>query len=240
VLKSNIIVDSVFASDFIEPVCISPCQVAFFRSQLNVNPDRIKVIPHGVHKELIDIGNAGMKERFSRLSRNDGNIQHFLTVGNWLRDRKLIFLAAKNYPQYSFTWVSTGMSLNQQELEEAKTMRNLKIITTGLSNDELHKAYIAADYLFQPLIDATANNAIIEAMAFGLPIITKRLESTIFYTGSHALFYADANEAIEIIGRLGSLKDHEQQMTSELLHDQSKTLEWKLISKNFLKCFTMH
>jgi glycosyltransferase involved in cell wall biosynthesis len=235
VMKSDIFMESVFASQHIEPICISPCQVAYFQARLNVNIDKIKVIPHGVHKELIDIGSAGMLKRTTKMKSNKSTSKQFLTVGNWLRDRKLIFLAAKNYPQYSFKWISTGMILDENELEEAKTISNLKIVTTGLSNDELHVEYIAADYLFQPLIDATANNAIIEAMAFGLPIITKRLKSTTFYTASHALYYTDANEAIEILGKLGGFGDDERQSMSESLHGQSKTFEWKLISEKFLE-----
>ena len=131
-----------------------------------------------MHAELIAIGQQAAQRRSERLTANgSGDSIKLLTVGNWLRDRALIFKAAEACPAYEFTWVSTGMILQPQEQAQAERLANLKIITSGLSNQELHHEYMTSDFLFQPLIDATANNAIIEAMAFGLPIIPKRLES---------------------------------------------------------------
>ena len=236
VLGTDIIDKNAFSSAQINPICISPCQVGFFEEYLNVDSDRVSVIPHGVHAELIAIGQQAAQRRSERLTANgSGDSIKLLTVGNWLRDRALIFKAAEACPAYEFTWVSTGMILQPQEQAQAERLANLKIITSGLSNQELHHEYMTSDFLFQPLIDATANNAIIEAMAFGLPIITKRLESTIFYTANQALYYSNVDEAVELLLGIPELSENEHQSISKALHNQVRSIEWKSISNSFLK-----
>ena len=43
--------------------------------------------------------------------------------------------------------------------------------TSGISEDELLKLYQSASVLLMPLLDATANNAILEGMSCGLPVV---------------------------------------------------------------------
>ncbi len=49
---------------------------------------------------------------------------------------------------------------------------------TGISAEELRKLYQQASLLFLPLIDATANNALLEALACGLPVISTEVGGT--------------------------------------------------------------
>lgn len=51
--------------------------------------------------------------------------------------------------------------------------RNVQLLPR-LDDGALLRAYQAADVLMMPLLDATANNAILEAMACGTPVITNR------------------------------------------------------------------
>ncbi len=236
ILARDIIDETAFPSAQINAICISPCQVGFFEENLNVGNDRVSVIPHGVHAELIAIGQQAAQRRSERLAANvSGDSIKLLTVGNWLRDRALIFKAAEACPAYEFVWVSTGMVLKPQEQAQAERLGNLKIVTSGLSNQELHHEYMTSDFLFQPLIAATANNAIIEAMAFGLPIITKKLESTTYYTTNEALYYSNADEAVELLLGLPQLSKNEHHSLSKALHNQVRSIEWKSISNSFLK-----
>jgi glycosyltransferase involved in cell wall biosynthesis len=236
VLETDIIDRSRFPAGQISPICISPCQVGFFEDKRSFASDRVSVIPHGVHAELIAVGQRAALSRTARFAVNgSGDSIKLLTVGNWLRDRALIFKAAEACPAYEFVWVSTGMILQLHEKAQAQRLSNLTIVTSGLSNRELHHEYMTSDFLFQPLIAATANNAIIEAMAFGLPIITKKLESTAYYTANHALYYSNADEAIELLMCLPPVGAHEYNSMSQALRDQVNTIEWEVISRTFHK-----
>ena len=235
ILESDIVDKTTLSASQVYPVCISPCQVPFFRDHLGIPECKVTVIPHGVHAELIKVGQQGLLERASRLARDSYSRIRLLTVGNWLRDRALIFDAAEACPDHEFTWVSTGMRLEQHEQAKAQTLGNLKIITDGLSNRELHKEYIDSDYLFQPLVAATANNAIIEAMAFGLPIITKRLVSTVYYTGGEAQFYSDPREAITLLRSLSPARRPIQNHGAQNLSSQAKKLEWSRVARLFIE-----
>ncbi|WP_144036974.1 glycosyltransferase family 4 protein [Synechococcus sp. MW101C3] len=236
ILSTDIIDQSAFPAAQINPICISPCQVSFFQDELNVGSDRVSVIPHGVHAELIAIGQQSALSRTERLTPNGfGDSFKLLTVGNWLRDRALIFKAAEACPAYEFVWVSTGMALQSHEHAQAQSLGNLKIITSGLSNRELHHEYMTSDFLFQPLISATANNAIIEAMAFGLPIITKSLESTTYYTANQALYYSSPDEAVELLVKLPDYTIAERHSISQALQNQVGAIGWEHISNAFLR-----
>jgi glycosyltransferase involved in cell wall biosynthesis len=237
ILATDIIDETAFPAAQVNPICISPCQVGFFKENLNVGSDRVSVIPHGVHAELIAIGQQAALSRTARRATNgSGDSFKLLTVGNWLRDRALIFKAAEACPAYEFVWVSTGMVLQPQEQAQAEILSNLKIATSGLSNRELHQEYMSSDFLFQPLLAATANNAIIEAMAFGLPIITKSMESTLFYTGDLALYYSDEDQAIDLLKNLVDLVDFDRSLydkVSQKLCRQAQLYEWSKVASRF-------
>jgi glycosyltransferase involved in cell wall biosynthesis len=235
ILAEDIIDPSTFPAAEINPICISPCQVGFFVRSLKIDRTRVSVIPHGVHAELITIGQQASLRRSERRAANGlGDSFKMLTVGNWLRDRALLFKAAKACPAYEFVWVSTGMTLQPEEHAEAKRLGNLKIITSGLSNQELHYEYMTSDFLFQPLIAATANNAIIESMAFGLPIITKKLESTVYYTSSNAIYYSDDADAITLLKSIKTPRWHNQGDKACGPHYEINKLEWGHIAHKFI------
>jgi glycosyltransferase involved in cell wall biosynthesis len=67
---------------------------------------------------------------------------------------------------------------------------------SGLSDSELRGAYDRAQLTFLPLGGAAANNAILESLAMGVPIVTTDLSATRFYVGAEAGWYI-ANSDIE-------------------------------------------
>jgi glycosyltransferase involved in cell wall biosynthesis len=55
-----------------------------------------------------------------------------------------------------------------------------------LTNEELRDLYQAADLLFLPLLDAVANNSVLESLASGLPVISTDIGATAEYVPSGA------------------------------------------------------
>ena len=83
-------------------------------------------------------------------------------------------------------------------------------------------------------MDGAANNAVLEAMAHGLPIVTTDLPSTRYYTGGLATFSAPSAtalaQAIEVT--LKALADPATRRTaSECLRARAAELTWPKVAR---------
>ena len=124
-----------------------------------------------------------------------------LSVGSWLRDYKA-------WGETVNQLVNTGQDVefiviaNKNQLKEARNHVDATTPVrwlTGISDEMLASAYRLADALFLPLKDAWANNALLEAMASGLPVVCTDLPATREYLGPEGIYvtkesgaYADA------------------------------------------------
>jgi glycosyltransferase involved in cell wall biosynthesis/tetratricopeptide (TPR) repeat protein len=142
-------------------VLVSPSQLPFFAK--HASEDKIHVILHGV--------DAGF---FSPSPELHGSERlRCITVGHWLRDWDVFKSVARILPDVDFLVVGRSAA-------ELASLPNVTI-QSGVADDALAKLYRSADLLFLPLIDATANNALLEGMACGLPVVTTDLETTRAY-----------------------------------------------------------
>lgn len=234
ILRRQCIDPERFSIQALQPLCISPCQRSFFVEALGLEPDDVPVIPHGVHSQLLSLGLRSASAH--RAHDSDGATPtqvRFLIVGSWLRDRALIFHVAKELPQHQFTWISAGMRLSEQEARLASRLPNLEIIDKGISNARLHAYYHHSDCLFQPLLDATANNAILEAMCFSLPIITSDLPGTRWYTANHAMYYNSNGECLDLLVKIASYCKEERLQLAQPLRQRVSELDWRVVAEKF-------
>lgn len=128
----------------------------------------VHFVPHGV--------NAGF---FRPAEAAPGPIR-FVCVGAHLRDFATFAAVANNVlgvdPKVEFHLVcNTSAAAGVPDLPNIRKL-------ASVTDEELLRTYQDATALLLPLIDATANNALLEGMACGLPLITTDLPGVHDYT----------------------------------------------------------
>lgn len=159
--------------------------------------ERMSLIPHGVDTDFFRPPEA---ERPGLSGSNQGF--RLLAVGHWLRDYDAAFAAmrrlAEEAPDLTLDVVCPA-ELNHK-LPDNVTLRS------GLSDEELRALYQEADALFMPLKDATANNAILEAMACGLPVISTDVGGVAEAVGPAAAVMAPPGDVDALCAALRDLR----------------------------------
>jgi glycosyltransferase involved in cell wall biosynthesis len=137
-------------------VVLSTNQIPFFENLMG--KDRVFLIPHGVDTDV-----------FSPGTRCDRNPRLCLFVGAHLRDfdtlRKTIQLVNDRALDIQFVVVT-----HKTEFPRFVDLENIDL-RCGIPEAELLRLYQQASVMIQPMIDSTANNALLEAMACGLPVV---------------------------------------------------------------------
>ena len=137
----------------------SRVQADFFKQLLPAS--RVFVVPHGIDTEYFAPNSAVRKEPLT-----------IVTVGSHLRDYATFAAAARGiwdrFPEAHFIAVGTGR--NGALISQIGTDRRVTVVERA-SDDELRAAYHRSTVAAFAFTDMTASNALLEAMAAGLPIV---------------------------------------------------------------------
>jgi glycosyltransferase involved in cell wall biosynthesis len=137
-------------------IVVASNQAGYFRSR--VGEKRVFVVPHGVDTDFFT-----PREQEKR----EGKVCLF--VGQWLRDfdmlGKVVRAVGARDPEVTFKIITRQ--------DYAKAFAGLKnvIALSGVADSDLLRAYQEADILVMPLMDCTANCAVLEGMGCGLPVV---------------------------------------------------------------------
>jgi glycosyltransferase involved in cell wall biosynthesis len=146
-------------------IVVSNSQTEFF-SDL-VGPERVFYVPHGIDVDYFKPFKPKDKDV------DTANILRCLFVGRHLRDFDTLARTAE-------LLASSGNTVRFSVVASPKVhfhftgMKNIEL-HTGISDEKLLELYQESDILVLPLLDCTANNSLLEAMACGLPIISTDL-----------------------------------------------------------------
>lgn len=146
---------------------------------------QVEFVPHGV-----DTGFFRPAENTTAPPpQGDAPLRRCVFVGNWLRDYKSLsqILALLHRRQES---VALDLVTPERADRSAEDQAHLAEIVgrpnvtwhKSVDDERLRQIYQNGDMLLLPLLESTANNAILEAMACGLPIVTNETRGIDDYT----------------------------------------------------------
>jgi glycosyltransferase involved in cell wall biosynthesis len=155
----------------------------------------IRCIRHGIDTDFFKPGSSGEAK---------SSTFNILTVGTWLRDYELwarvvnALSADRDDVKFSIVAKSHIMKKAQEACDS-----NVSVTChSGVSDEDLVRVYQEADLLFLPLKDAWANNALLEAMATGTPVICSDLPATREYLGPDGIYAESQDDFTGSISRL--------------------------------------
>jgi glycosyltransferase involved in cell wall biosynthesis len=198
-------------------ILMSSEQKEFFLN--DVDEDKISVILHGIDTEYYQPDYT---------KRRDNKFK-CVTVGHWLRDYDALEMVA--------TSLLDRESIEFHIVSNVSLKHDLKniVIHNNISDAELLDLYQQSNLLFMPFKDSTANNAILEGMACGLPVLTTDLIATREYVKDADAFFV-RNNSIEEFRRhiLAIARDCEKnRLYGEQSRRRALELSWQQITKQY-------
>jgi glycosyltransferase involved in cell wall biosynthesis len=206
-------------------VLVSNSQVPYFSSLAGADT-RVVVIPHGIDTEYYAPGN-----------RRPSEVVTCLCVGQWLRDFGMLKSVAEyvwvRNPTVRFEVVGCGAAG-----DSLQTVTNVHI-TGRLSDVELLNAYQQADIMVCPLSDATANNALLEGIACGLPLVTTDVGGTRDYISEGCASFhppGDVAGMAEAVLQLAEDRELRTKMGHES-RDRAVSFSWENVTARLIDVY---
>ena len=151
-------------------VAVGSSQLEFFRSLSR--RDNIFLVPHGIDVDFFS----------PPAQREEGGPLKVISVGWWLRDSDMIKSIIKMMNQIKQSNVEFHIVTFPWCHEFYQGLDNVHLYS-DISDEKLRDLYRECHALLLPLKDCTANNAVLESMACGLPVLTTDVGSIRDYVG---------------------------------------------------------
>lgn len=99
----------------------------------------------------------------------------------------------------------------------------------GVPEDELRAQYQQADVLLMPLLDCTANNAVLEAFASGVPVVADKVGGMADYVTDDCAILVDHGDAAAMTDALQALRSDRARLRrlSQGARARAEALSWK-------------
>jgi glycosyltransferase involved in cell wall biosynthesis len=196
----------------------------------NYGLKNIYYVPHGVNINFF-------KPNYKLRSKNSKTI---LFVGQHLRNFKMFNSTIKLFLNNNEGKYNVNVILRKEYSNKIIVHSRVKIFS-NITDIELLTHYQSADVLYLPLLNSTACNSILEALACGLPIVTTKNGGNVEYLENTKNFLINDNEtsqkhkqAIENI--LNSDKDFS---VSRKSREKSHEYKWDIVANQISKTYKL-
>lgn len=200
-------------------VAVSSFTAGQVRDLLGVEQARIRVIPHGVHPPVV----SPAVER-EKIVLHVGAIQDRKNISRLVRafeamppDWRLVLAGSSGY----------GAEKILSEIERSPVRERIDL-TGYVPSGALHGLYAKAGIFAFPSLDEGFGIPVLEAMAWGLPVITSN-RSALPEAGGDAALYVDPLSEVDLADAL-CLLAHDQQERERLIRrgvERAKTCSWE-------------
>jgi glycosyltransferase involved in cell wall biosynthesis len=186
--------------------------------------EKVYFIPHGVDIDAFKPG--------SELQRSNTRF-NCIFVGKHLRDiavmERIVSDAEQRNPKIHFHIISDPTTLLLfQDKQNVSTYHKV-------SDDKLISLYQTADAMVLPLLDATANNSILEAIACGLPVITTDIVGTRDYLNDACAVFVPQDKPEAFLPHIEGLMRHPDKCVqmSKASRKRACELSWPIVARKF-------
>ncbi len=204
---------------------MSASQEPFFLER-GVPPDRLATILHGVDVEYF-------VPPICRMER-DGPLR-LLLVGSTERDHEFAAAVMNRLPD-GIASLSICTSREQQiHYRNAKHVNVLPFLAEAAFLSE----YQQADLLFMPMLDCTANNAVLESMACGTPVMVNRVGGIPEYVNPSCNVVMDEKRVDAWVEKLIELSRSRDALEGQrsAVRTWAEGFAWPLVARHYLDLF---
>lgn len=186
----------------------------------SLGAERVFFIPHGIDVDYYTPASP---------ARARGEVFRCLFVGSHLRDIETLAAAARALrPRGDIRFTVVTRPANLPKFEGLDNID----IRSNLDDHQLLSLYRESDLFVMPLLDSTANNSLLEAMACGMPMVTTDLQGVRDYANETCAVLTgkgDAralSEAIEWLAR----DDGARERMGRASRDRALAFRWETIA----------
>ncbi|MEL4893931.1 glycosyltransferase family 4 protein [Crocosphaera sp. Alani8] len=214
-------------------IVVGSKEVAYFEQYL---PGRVFFIPHGVDTNFFCPSDD---------NQNDKKLIRCIFSGKHLRDLDTLAVVIEKVlaqnPHIHFDILLANKNRTQTNSKLISIARHEQVHWYGgISDEQLRKLYQQATMLVLPILDCTANNALVESISCGLPVISNDVGGLRDYTRSdfaELLQIGDVDGFVNAILELAENRQEQVKRSKAARNFAETYLNWTHIANKTLEIY---